>query len=140
MTAADSFPSKPLDGFHPAVASWFSRHFAAPTEAQTRAWPLLKARRSTLVAAPTGSGKTLTAFLAAIDDLVREGLASGNPLPNETTVVYVSPLKALSNDIRVNLQEPLAGISQELERLGSAPSRSARPCAPATPRSRNATR
>jgi ATP-dependent helicase Lhr and Lhr-like helicase len=118
MTAANSFPFKPLDGFHPAVASWFSRHFAAPTEAQVRAWPLLKARRSTLVAAPTGSGKTLTAFLAAIDELVREGVASGNPLPNETTVVYVSPLKALSNDIRVNLQEPLAGISQELKRLG----------------------
>jgi ATP-dependent Lhr-like helicase len=121
MTAAKSLTSKPLDGFHPAVASWFSRHFAAPTEAQARAWPLLKARRSTLVAAPTGSGKTLTAFLAAIDELVREGVASGNPLPNETTVVYVSPLKALSNDIRVNLQEPLAGISQELEHLGLAP-------------------
>jgi ATP-dependent Lhr-like helicase len=118
MTAANSLTSKPLDGFHPAVASWFGRHFAAPTEAQARAWPLLKKGRSTLVAAPTGSGKTLTAFLAAIDELVREGIANGTSLPDETTVVYVSPLKALSNDIRVNLQEPLAGISEELERLG----------------------
>ena len=81
MTAAKSSISHPLDGFHPAVANWFSRLFAAPTEAQARAWPLLKARRSTLVAAPTGSGKTLTAFLAAIDELVREGLKS--PLPDE---------------------------------------------------------
>ena len=121
MSASNPAPSKPLDGFHPAVVSWFIRHFAAPTEAQTRAWPLLKARRSTLVAAPTGSGKTLTAFLAAIDELVREGIANDTPLPNETTVVYVSPLKALSNDIRVNLQEPLAGISEELERLGLPP-------------------
>ena len=73
MTAAKPSASNPLDGFHPAVAAWFSRHFPAPTEAQARAWPLIKARRSTLVAAPTGSGKTLTAFLAAIDELVREG-------------------------------------------------------------------
>src|SRR6202795_1213076 len=138
MTAAKSSISHPLDGFHPAVANWFSRLFAAPTEAQARAWPLLKARRSTLVAAPTGSGKTLTAFLAGIDELGREGLKS--PLPDETTVVYVSPLKALSNDIRVNLQEPLAGILDELQRLGLPPLeiRAAVRTGDTTPQERNA--
>ncbi|MGA7817619.1 DEAD/DEAH box helicase, partial [Caballeronia sp.] len=110
-----------LFDFHPSVANWFTRHFPAPTEAQTRAWPLLKAHRSTLVAAPTGSGKTLTAFLAAIDDLIREGLANGGLLPDQTTVVYVSPLKALSNDVRINLQDPLAGIAEEMERLDLPP-------------------
>src|SRR5215207_350318 len=88
-------------GFHPAVATWFGQAFPGATEAQLRAWPLIQAGRATLVAAPTGSGKTLTAFLAAIDALVRESRAA--PLPDETQVLYVSPLKALSNDIRVNL-------------------------------------
>ncbi|MBA1272232.1 DEAD/DEAH box helicase [Stutzerimonas azotifigens] len=109
-----------LAGFHPAVAGWFARHFPAPTAAQAAAWPLIRSGRSTLVAAPTGSGKTLTAFLAALDDLVRRGLAEGE-LADETLVVYVSPLKALSNDIQLNLVEPLAGISAELERLGLPP-------------------
>ena len=108
--AADN-PSMPvhpvLDAFHPAVAAWFARSFPAPTEAQVAAWPAIASGRDTLVAAPTGSGKTLTAFLTAIDALVREGLASG--LPDATLVLYVSPLKALSNDIRVNLLAPLDG-------------------------------
>lgn len=103
--------------FHPAVASWFARTFAAPTPAQTAAWPLIAARRHVLIAAPTGSGKTLAAFLAAIDELVREGLAAG-ALPDETLVLYVSPLKALSNDIHRNLEAPLAGIRSELASLG----------------------
>ncbi|BAN25305.1 Lhr family helicase [Caballeronia insecticola] len=107
-----------LQGFHPAVAGWFCARFAAPTAAQARAWPLVHARRWTLVAAPTGSGKTLTAFLAALDELVRDGIAAGGSLPDETRVVYVSPLKALSNDIRVNLEEPLAGIAQSLRDAG----------------------
>ncbi|WP_250515010.1 DEAD/DEAH box helicase [Caballeronia sp. INDeC2] len=107
-----------LEGFHPAVAGWFRSRFPAPTAAQARAWPLVHARRSTLVAAPTGSGKTLTAFLAAIDELVRDGIALGGTLPDETRVVYVSPLKALSNDIHVNLEEPLAGIAQTLRESG----------------------
>ncbi|MGH8354673.1 MAG: DEAD/DEAH box helicase, partial [Pseudomonas sp.] len=107
-----------LAGFHPAVSSWFRRTFAAPTPAQAAAWPLIRSGRSTLVAAPTGSGKTLTAFLAALDELVHEGLAQGGELPDETRVVYVSPLKALSNDIRINLELPLAGIAAELARLG----------------------
>jgi ATP-dependent helicase Lhr and Lhr-like helicase len=98
--------------FHPAVAAWFARQFTAPTEAQARAWPLIQAQRNVLIAAPTGSGKTLAAFLAAIDALVREGVATG--LRDETAVVYVSPLKALSNDVRLNLVAPLAGIREEL--------------------------
>ncbi|WP_090547208.1 DEAD/DEAH box helicase [Paraburkholderia caballeronis] len=110
-----------LDGFHPAVAAWFRRSFAAPTDAQRAAWPLIANGQTTLVAAPTGSGKTLTAFLAALDELVREGLASGGALPDATLVVYVSPLKALSNDIRLNLERPLEGIAEELARAGLPP-------------------
>jgi len=105
----------PLETFHPAVASWFRGAFAAPTPAQAEAWPAIAAGRHTLIAAPTGSGKTLAAFLAAIDDLVRRGVEQA--LPDETAVVYVSPLKALSNDVRVNLEAPLAGIRDELLRL-----------------------
>ncbi|AJX35633.1 DEAD/DEAH box helicase [Burkholderia oklahomensis] len=107
-----------LDAFHPVVAAWFSDTFAAPTGAQALAWPHIKAGRSTLVAAPTGSGKTLTAFLSALDDLVRDALAHDGALPDETLVVYVSPLKALSNDIHVNLEAPLAGIAAEIARRG----------------------
>ncbi len=112
--------SDALATFHPAVAGWFGRSFPAPTPAQARAWPLIRAGRSTLVAAPTGSGKTLTAFLAAIDQLVQEGVADGG-LPDRTAVLYVSPLKALSNDIHVNLEQPLMGISAELQALGLPP-------------------
>ncbi len=104
-----------LSSFHPAVAAWFSRTFDAPTPAQERAWPALQAGQHVLVAAPTGSGKTFAAFLAAIDGLVKEGLEGG--LPDETRIVYVSPLKALSNDIQRNLDAPLEGIRQELAAL-----------------------
>ncbi len=105
-----------LANFHPAVATWFGSAFPAATEAQLRAWPLIQAGRATLVAAPTGSGKTLTAFLAAIDALVRESREA--PLPDETQVLYVSPLKALSNDIHVNLDVPLEGIGRQLDAMG----------------------
>jgi ATP-dependent Lhr-like helicase len=104
------------DTFHPAVAAWFSRTFDAPTAAQAAAWPAIQAARDVLVAAPTGSGKTLAAFLAAIDQLVTEGAG----LPDETRVLYVSPLKALSNDVHRNLDAPLAGIRAELAALGLA--------------------
>jgi len=107
---------KGLEEFHPAVARWFSKKFQAPTEAQSRAWESIVAGEHTLVAAPTGSGKTLAAFLAAIDSLVREGLRG--TLEDTTYVVYVSPLKALSNDIQLNLQEPLVGIQKELGEMG----------------------
>jgi ATP-dependent Lhr-like helicase len=106
------------DRFHPAVAAWFDSQFPQPTPAQERAWPLIRAQRNVLIAAPTGSGKTLAAFLAAIDALVVEGLATG--LADETAVVYVSPLKALSNDVRKNLELPLAGIRRELAARGLA--------------------
>jgi len=98
------------------VANWFAESFDAPTPAQAEAWPAIKAGRHTLIAAPTGSGKTLAAFLSAIDDLVRQGLDGG--FPDATQVVYVSPLKALSNDIHRNLEAPLAGVREQLRRLG----------------------
>ena len=103
--------------FHPAVSNWFERTFEAPTPAQRAAWPAIAAQQHVLIAAPTGSGKTLAAFLAVIDELVRAGVAAGG-LPDETQVVYVSPLKALSNDIHRNLEAPLTGIRAELEALG----------------------
>jgi len=114
--AAPRLPAAIRGLFHPAVAAWFVESFAAPTPAQTEAWPAIKAGRHTLIAAPTGSGKTLAAFLSAIDDLVRQGLESG--LPDATQVVYVSPLKALSNDIHRNLEAPLDGVRERLRRLG----------------------
>ena len=94
--------------FHPAVARWFEQTFGSPTEPQVRGWPAIQSGRHVLISAPTGSGKTLAAFLASLDALFREGARTD--LPDKTQVVYVSPLKALSNDIRKNLQEPLAGI------------------------------
>ncbi|MEO8459039.1 MAG: DEAD/DEAH box helicase [Dokdonella sp.] len=103
--------------FHPAVAAWLHGAFAQPTPAQLAAWPAIQSGKNVLIAAPTGSGKTLAAFLAAIDGLVREGVEHG-ALPDQTGVIYVSPLKALSNDIAINLEAPLAGIRVELERLG----------------------
>src|SRR5437762_3928039 len=94
--------------FHPAVARWFEQTFGSPTEPQIRGWPAIQSAQHVLISAPTGSGKTLAAFLASLDALFRQG--AEHDLPDETQVVYVSPLKALSNDIRKNLQEPLCGI------------------------------
>src|ERR1700761_3377348 len=101
-----------LDHFHPAVARWFNGQFRSATAPQREAWPAIAAGGHALIAAPTGSGKTLAAFLAAIDSLVRQAVAG--VLPDTTQVVYVSPLKALSNDIQRNLEQPLAGIAAEL--------------------------
>ncbi len=97
-----------LPGFHPLVAGWFERRFGTPTEPQTAGWPEIQAGRDTLISSPTGSGKTFAAFLACLDRLVRQGL--GGRLADETEVLYVSPLKALGNDIEKNLREPLAEI------------------------------
>ena len=105
-----------LEIFHPAVTRWFARSFPAPTEPQSKAWPEIKKQRHTLIAAPTGSGKTLAAFLSAINDLVRLGVEG--KLDDSTHVIYVSPLKALSNDVQRNLQVPLEGIQTELKALG----------------------
>ena len=105
----------PLAGFHPAVAKWFAGRFAQPTEPQRRAWPLICSGRDVLIAAPTGAGKTFAAFLSAIDSLLEQGL-SGD-LADTVQVVYVSPLKALSNDVQKNLAEPLAQIRASLPGL-----------------------
>ncbi len=105
-----------LESFHPCVRDWFVTHFPAPTEPQAHAWPAIKRREHTLIAAPTGSGKTLAAFLSAIDDLVWKAIEG--KLIDETQVVYVSPLKALSNDIQINLQAPLRGIQENLKTAG----------------------
>src|SRR5690242_20996282 len=101
-----------LAGFHPAIERWFGSRFREPTEPQRQAWPLIQAGRNALIAAPTGSGKTFAAFLAAIDDLVRQGL--DGTLTDGIQVVYVSPLKALSNDVQKNLSEPLDEIRRAL--------------------------
>ncbi|HEX4638761.1 MAG TPA: DEAD/DEAH box helicase [Chthoniobacterales bacterium] len=102
--------------FHPAVARWFEQTFGSTTEPQARGWPEIQSGRHVLISAPTGSGKTLAAFLASLDRLFRKGVAG--QLCDETEIIYVSPLKALSNDIRKNLQEPLAGIRELLQRDG----------------------
>src|ERR1039457_2942825 len=93
---------------HPVVAEWFVRKFGTPTEPQEQGWPHILAGRTTLISAPTGSGKTLAAFLACIDRLVRKALAGD--LSDRTEVLYVSPLKALGNDIQKNLEGPLSEI------------------------------
>src|SRR5688572_9130206 len=114
--AIATLPGDALAPLHPAVRGWFEAHFAAPTLAQARAWPEVRAGRHVLLAAPTGSGKTLAAFLMAIDALVSEG--KQGELPDETRVLYVSPLRALSNDVEKNLLVPLAGIRETLGALG----------------------
>ena len=102
--------------FHPLVQRWFAERFQSPTPAQLRGWDSIAAGKSTLIAAPTGSGKTLAAFLWSIDTLVKRALAGA--LDERTSVVYVSPLKALGNDIARNLQAPLAEIYQLAGREG----------------------
>ena len=97
-----------LDCFHPIIARWFRQSFQAPSYAQTHGWPRIAAGQDTLIAAPTGSGKTLAAFLACIDDLIKRGIRQ--PIGHATQIVYVSPLKALSNDIFRNLETPLAEL------------------------------
>ena len=108
-----------LRQFHPASQNWFRAKFGAPTSAQTNAWPAIKAGRHTLISAPTGSGKTLAAFYGAIDDLLRKGL--NNQLEKGVHILYVSPLKALSNDIQRNLDQPLDGIAEQVHLLGLPP-------------------
>src|SRR2546426_8787323 len=97
-----------LEWAHPLVRDWFGGRFGTPTEPQEQGWPHILAGRTTLISAPTGSGKTLAAFLACIDGLVRRALRG--ELADRTEVLYVSPLKALSNDIRTNLEIPLGEI------------------------------
>lgn len=105
-----------LDDFHPAVRGWFQKRFGVPTPPQVLGWPPISAGKHTLILAPTGSGKTLAAFLWAINHLVEQRLAE--ELPRGVRVLYVSPLKALNNDIHRNLEEPLRGIEAEANRMG----------------------
>ena len=104
--------------FHPIIREWFEARFQQPTEAQAHGWAAVAEGRHTLIAAPTGSGKTLAAFLTCIDRLVRQGLE--DELPETTQVVYVSPLKALSNDIRKNLAAPLEEIAALASEKGAS--------------------
>ena len=114
-----------LASFDPLVRDWFASHFRSVTEPQRLGWPEIQAGRDVLISAPTGSGKTLAAFLTAIDALVRQ--ARKGELPDRTEVLYVSPLKALSNDIHKNLEIPLAGVAEQarLNGLTLAPIRTA---------------
>src|SRR5882724_131958 len=100
--------SSGLEWAHPLVRDWFVSRFGTPTEPQQEGWPSILARQTTLISAPTGSGKTLAAFLICIDRLVRKALSG--ELTDRTEVLYVSPLKALSNDIQKNLEGPLGEI------------------------------
>ena len=97
-----------LEWAHPLVREWFLAKFGSPTEPQIQGWPSIVARKNVLISAPTGSGKTLAAFLSCIDSLVRKAIAG--ELRDETEVLYVSPLKALGNDIQKNLDIPLGEI------------------------------
>lgn len=108
--------SDALSWAHPLVKEWFLARFGSPTEPQIAGWPAIAKGRATLISAPTGSGKTLTAFLVCIDRLVRKALS--NELENKTEVVYISPLKALSNDIQQNLEGPLTEIQRLAEERG----------------------
>ena len=106
-------PADPLDLFHPAVASWFREAFpVGPTAAQRGAWPAIAAGENVLLVSPTGTGKTLAAFLVALDAILRRRLA-GDDAPRLATL-YVSPLKALDNDVHRNLERPRAGIAAHL--------------------------
>jgi len=98
----------PLEGFHPTIQSWFKERLGEPTEPQREGWPLIRAGLHTLISSPTGTGKTLAAYLSAIDALARQG----SSLPDEMSVLYVSPLRALSNDVQKNLQIPLAQLAE----------------------------
>ena len=105
-----------LEWAHPLVREWFITRFGTPTEPQSEGWPHILGNRNTLIAAPTGSGKTLAAFLACIDRLVRKALAGG--LSDRTEVLYISPLKALGNDIQKNLELPLGEILEMARNRG----------------------
>src|SRR5258706_4216551 len=101
---------------HPLVRDWLVQRYGTPTERQEQGWPHILAGHTTLISAPTGSGKTLAAFLACIDRLVRKAVAG--ELTDRTEVLYVSPLKALGNDIQKNLELPLAEILASPGQLG----------------------
>ena len=112
----DKMPPMPLTRFHPVISEWFTSQVGQPTDVQIQAWPAIQSGADALIAAPTGSGKTLAAFLSCIDGLFKQAL--NRELDDYTHVLYVSPLKALSNDIQKNLQKPLAEIGQAALQAG----------------------
>ncbi len=116
-----------MNELFPLVAGWFAGRYGEPTEPQVQGWPLIRAGRDVLISAPTGSGKTLAAFTTALDGLIRR--AAAGPLPDEMLVVYVSPLKALTNDVRKNLETPLGELlelaGRAAPRAGADPHRDA---------------
>src|SRR6185503_590705 len=97
-----------LEQFHPTIQRWFSARFGEPTEPQREGWPRIQSERHTLISAPTGTGKSIAGYLSAIDSLARQGAA----LPDRTQVLYLSPLRALSNDVQKNLQGPLRELAE----------------------------
>lgn len=115
---SDSETSNSLSGFHPVIQDWFLDRFKKPTAVQERGWQAIRKGTHTLISAPTGSGKTLTAFLNVVDELFREGIENGGSLPDETRVLYVSPLKALGADIHLNLSEPRREIQKMAKEMG----------------------
>ncbi|WP_245537998.1 DEAD/DEAH box helicase [Rubinisphaera brasiliensis] len=116
MSLNQGMDAMPLELFHPVISEWFSSRFPEPSEPQKAGWPVIAAGGPALIAAPTGSGKTLTAFLAIIDRLFRRAVAG--QLQDELHCVYVSPLRALSNDMHKNLAEPLREIQELAEKRG----------------------
>ena len=128
MDASRSADTRAADGddalaaMSPAAGAWFAGAFEAPTPAQIGAWKAIRSGDSALVIAPTGSGKTLAAFFSALDELSTRNTAQGRPAREQrTSVLYISPLKALAVDVQRNLRAPLAGLRQEAARLGGQP-------------------
>src|SRR4051812_21928140 len=103
----------PLGHFHPTIQRWFEDRFGEATEPQREGWPRIRSGRHTLISAPTGTGKTIAGYLSAIDSLARQGAA----LKDQTQVLYISPLRALSNDVQKNLQRPLRELAELDPRL-----------------------
>src|SRR3954467_441374 len=107
-----------LKAFHPIVRKWFAETLGAPSAPQQQGWPTIAKGVHTLILAPTGTGKTLTAFLWELNALIVDGIA--DPLPNAVQILYVSPLKALNNDIQRNLERPLKELRQRFDEAGKA--------------------
>src|SRR2546423_8958394 len=106
----------PLDAFHPLLRDWFREALGSPSPPQEQGWPAIASGSHTLILAPTGTGKTLTAFLWELNNLIVDGSAS--PLANAVHILYISPLKALNNDIQRNLERPLAELKERFANIG----------------------